>query len=193
MHVDRIGQLGLAFSQRTKLDRFVCVWTAGASWTSCGIGHSADHTGTGDRGLNSAASNDSTSVEVAMRILMVASEAAPFAKTGDLADVVAVLPPALAQLGHSVDVVIPRYRGIAAGELVARVDRAPLAARSRMRPSTRLPKAACARSSLAMRDTLTATTSTARSVTTTRTILSALRFCRLPRSNGPRAPVSGTT
>ena len=56
-----------------------------------------------------------------MRILMVASEAAPFAKTGGLADVVAGLPRALARLGHSVDVVIPRYRGIAAGEPIARV------------------------------------------------------------------------
>ena len=56
-----------------------------------------------------------------MRILMVASEVAPFAKTGGLADVVAALPRALARLGHSVDVVIPRYRGIAAGEPLARV------------------------------------------------------------------------
>ncbi|MBI2829469.1 MAG: glycogen synthase GlgA [Acidobacteria bacterium] len=56
-----------------------------------------------------------------MRILMVASEAAPFAKTGGLADVVAALPRALARLGHFVDVVIPRYRGVAAGEPIARV------------------------------------------------------------------------
>ena len=62
-----------------------------------------------------------------MRILMVASEAAPFAKTGGLADVVAALPRALARLGHSVDVVIPRYRGIAADELIARV-KVPLGA-----------------------------------------------------------------
>lgn len=50
-----------------------------------------------------------------MRILMVASEAQPFAKTGGLADVVGSLPRALSQLGHSVDVLIPRYRGIPAG------------------------------------------------------------------------------
>ena len=56
-----------------------------------------------------------------MRILMVASEAAPFAKTGGLADVVAALPRALARLGHSVDVVIPRYRGITAGDPIGRV------------------------------------------------------------------------
>ena len=47
-----------------------------------------------------------------MRILMVASEAAPFAHTGGLAEVLGALPRALARLGHDVDVVIPRYRGI---------------------------------------------------------------------------------
>jgi starch synthase len=54
-----------------------------------------------------------------MRILMVASEAVPYAKTGGLADVVGALPLALTRLGHQVDVVMPRYRGIAAGDLVA--------------------------------------------------------------------------
>ena len=47
---------------------------------------------------------------------MVASEAVPFAKTGGLADVIGALPGALVKLGHEVDVVIPRYRGITAGE-----------------------------------------------------------------------------
>ena len=47
-----------------------------------------------------------------MRVLMVASEALPFAKTGGLADVLGALPRALARLGHEVDVVMPRYRGI---------------------------------------------------------------------------------
>jgi starch synthase len=50
-----------------------------------------------------------------MRVLMVASEAVPFAKTGGLADVIGALPRALAALGHEVDVVMPRYRGIEAG------------------------------------------------------------------------------
>jgi len=46
---------------------------------------------------------------------MVASEAVPFAKTGGLADVVGALPRALVRLGHEVDVVMPRYRGITVG------------------------------------------------------------------------------
>lgn len=50
-----------------------------------------------------------------VRILMVASEVHPFAKTGGLADVLGALPRALAKLGHYVDVVMPRYRGITAG------------------------------------------------------------------------------
>ncbi len=43
---------------------------------------------------------------------MVASEAAPFAKTGGLADVMESLPAALARLGDEVAVLLPRYRNI---------------------------------------------------------------------------------
>ena len=43
-------------------------------------------------------------------ILMVGSEAAPFVKTGGLADVLGSLPAALAQRGENVAVVLPRYR-----------------------------------------------------------------------------------
>jgi starch synthase len=45
-----------------------------------------------------------------MNILMVASEATPFAKTGGLADVMGALPPALALRGERVAVVLPAYR-----------------------------------------------------------------------------------
>ncbi len=47
-----------------------------------------------------------------MKILMVASEAAPFAKTGGLADVVGSLPAALKTLGHEVAVLLPRYASV---------------------------------------------------------------------------------
>jgi starch synthase len=47
-----------------------------------------------------------------MKILMVASEAAPFAKTGGLADVVGSLPAALKALGHDVAVLLPRYASV---------------------------------------------------------------------------------
>jgi starch synthase len=51
-----------------------------------------------------------------MNILMAASEALPFAKTGGLADVVGALPAALVRLGHHVDVVMPRYKGMPEGD-----------------------------------------------------------------------------
>ncbi len=44
------------------------------------------------------------------KVLMVASEANPFAKTGGLADVVGALPAELTALGDEVAVVMPRYR-----------------------------------------------------------------------------------
>jgi starch synthase len=55
---------------------------------------------------------------------MVASEALPYAKTGGLADVLGALPRALGRLGHQVDVVIPRYRGIPGGGKIDRVSAA---------------------------------------------------------------------
>src|SRR5258708_39998529 len=45
-----------------------------------------------------------------MSILMVASEATPFSKTGGLADVMGGLPAALAARGEQVAVVTPAYR-----------------------------------------------------------------------------------
>jgi starch synthase len=44
-----------------------------------------------------------------VKILMVASEATPFAKTGGLADVLGSLPPALVRLDDEVGVVLPKY------------------------------------------------------------------------------------
>src|SRR5579862_5624608 len=45
-----------------------------------------------------------------MNILMVASEATPFVKTGGLADVLGALPAALHSAGQQTAVVIPDYR-----------------------------------------------------------------------------------
>lgn len=45
-----------------------------------------------------------------MNILMIASEATPFAKTGGLADVLGALPAALVERGEKVAVVLPAYR-----------------------------------------------------------------------------------
>ncbi len=56
-----------------------------------------------------------------LRILMIASEVAPFSKTGGLADVASALPRALGRAGHDVTVVTPRYRGLAAGQWQADV------------------------------------------------------------------------
>jgi starch synthase len=47
-----------------------------------------------------------------MKIVFVASEMVPFAKTGGLGDVMGILPKEVAQLGHEVSVWIPRYKRI---------------------------------------------------------------------------------
>jgi starch synthase len=51
--------------------------------------------------------------ESPLSIVLVTPEAHPFAKTGGLAEVAGALPDALARAGHSVTIVLPRYRGIA--------------------------------------------------------------------------------
>jgi starch synthase len=56
-----------------------------------------------------------------LRILMIASEAYPFSKTGGLADVAIALPRALARLGHDLTLITPRYRGVAGGDRVASI------------------------------------------------------------------------
>jgi starch synthase len=49
-----------------------------------------------------------------LNIVMGASEAVPYAKTGGLADVIGALPIELAKMGHHVTLVLPRYRQFAA-------------------------------------------------------------------------------
>ena len=62
-----------------------------------------------------------------LRILFVASEVEPFAKTGGLADVTGALPQALEALGHDVRVILPRVPRRRAGGRRARAG--PAAAR----------------------------------------------------------------
>ncbi len=50
-----------------------------------------------------------------MNILFVASEVAPFAKTGGLADVTGSLPKELKRMGHDVRIILPFYRTVAEG------------------------------------------------------------------------------
>jgi starch synthase len=52
-------------------------------------------------------------VNGSLHIAFVASEMAPFVKTGGLADVIGALPKALAALGHRVTVFLPRYGSVA--------------------------------------------------------------------------------
>lgn len=55
-----------------------------------------------------------------MKILVVASEVAPLAKTGGLADVAASLPKALKRMGHDARVIMPFYKSTATGEFPVR-------------------------------------------------------------------------
>jgi starch synthase len=61
---------------------------------------------------------------------MVASEVAPWAKTGGLADVTGALPQALEHLGHDVTLVMPRYRGVAASSGDTATQAVPLGQRT---------------------------------------------------------------
>ena len=55
--------------------------------------------------------------DAGLRVMMVASEAVPFAKAGGLGDMVGALADALARLGHDARVVLPRYYGIDSARL----------------------------------------------------------------------------
>jgi starch synthase len=69
-----------------------------------------------------------------LHVAFVASEVAPFMKTGGLADVAAALPKALGRLGHRVTIFLPRYGPIAypagafAGSVHVPVDATPRSA-----------------------------------------------------------------
>ena len=54
-----------------------------------------------------------------MRIAMISSEIAPFAKTGGLADVASTLAIAVARHGHELCLIMPAYRGVLQGDFAA--------------------------------------------------------------------------
>jgi len=60
---------------------------------------------------------------LSMKILMIASEVTPFAKTGGLADVIGSLPKELKRLGHDVRVIIPFYKEVEMGDYSIRKGR----------------------------------------------------------------------
>jgi starch synthase len=57
-----------------------------------------------------------------LTIWMLASEMAPFARTGGLGEVLGSLPPALGRLGLDVTVVLPKYAGIDGGTPIDQFD-----------------------------------------------------------------------
>jgi starch synthase len=59
-----------------------------------------------------------------LKILLVAAEVAPFAKTGGLADVAGALPLALSARGHDVRVLMPWYRSMAQGGVASKLIKA---------------------------------------------------------------------
>ena len=54
----------------------------------------------------------------AQSVLIIGSEALPFAKTGGLADIPGALPVALARLGWDVTLALPKYRGVSGGSVL---------------------------------------------------------------------------
>ena len=91
-------------------------------------------------------------------VLMIGSEALPFAKTGGLADVLGALPSALARLGWTATVALPRYRGVDGGH--ARRSRFPspsAATRARSASTRRRWPTARARCSSTVRSSTIAT------------------------------------
>ena len=121
-------------------------------------------------------------------VLIIGSEAVPFAKTGGLADVLGALPPALARLGWDVTVALPRYRGVTRRRRSSTTlpspsaaSRATSASTKRRSPTARAPCSSTARSSSIARRC------TAPAAPTIRTTRAASRCSCARRSSSRRA------
>ncbi|MDP3766982.1 MAG: glycogen/starch synthase, partial [Dehalococcoidia bacterium] len=106
----------------------------------------------GTKTASAASASRSPARAERLRLLFLASEAEPFAKTGGLGDVVGALSTALTKLGHDVRVVLPLYRAVpraglrasdplvvalGAEQLPAKTWKAPLPGGTAARPGSR--------------------------------------------------------
>ena len=144
-----------------------------------------------------ASANRRGSASAPVSILMVASEAHPYAKTGGLAEVAAALPDALGRLGHRVTLVLPRYRGIDISGSQSQIDdgssRSSRAARRRSTRARSVP-ASLSCSSTCRNCSIERAASTTSTASTTPTTDGASPCSAAPRSStrdcegsGPRS------
>jgi starch synthase len=123
-----------------------------------------------------------------LRVVHVAAEASPYAKTGGLGDVVAALPPALARAGVDVSVVIPGIARASRGDL--RPVGASRRACRRTSPRPRSPRRGGARADVRGRR---AGVRPARALRRRRARLSGQRGALRASSVGPRSSGSGSS
>ena len=140
VHVDCVGKLRLACAQRAKLDdltRFGA-WRAGRRLP---FGHGADHD-TSEAHPQEAPAPGWLKPRASrpMKILMVASEALPFAKTGGLADVLGALPGGAGSTWDTTSTSSPAVSRREPGESPLRFPVTLWPARQRCHPVARSPR-----------------------------------------------------
>ena len=125
-------------------------------------------------------------------VLMIGSEALPFAKTGGLADVLGALPSAVARLGwsrHGHAAALPRRRRRHAGR--SRFPSPSAVGRARSASTRRRSPTARARGSSTVRSSTIARRRTASAPPTIPTTRAGSPCSCAPRSSSPRAAASG--
>jgi starch synthase len=117
LHVDRRGELRVVDAELFELSHVAGVGTRRARGT---LGHERIVSSVDTILSSMASASPGDGDRRARSVLIIGSEALPFAKTGGLADVLGALPRALARLGWQVSVALPRYRGVTAGVAIER-------------------------------------------------------------------------